>query len=390
MTQTEKQNVPKLRFPGFEEEWENKTLGDFFTFKNGVNADKSAYGRGRKFINVLDIISDRPITSDSIIGSVDISDKEFAKNEVRYGDILFQRSSETREEVGQSNIYCDREQSATFGGFVIRGRPIVDIESEFFHKLLKTAHVRKDMTARSGGSTRYNVGQESLSLVPINIAPTDTEQRKIASFLGSVDEKIDQLSRKKALLEDYKKGCMQQIFSQEIRFKEDQGNDFPDWEEKRLGEVLKVGSGRDYKHLNKGDIPVYGTGGLMTYVDDFIYDGESVCIGRKGTIDKPTLIEGKFWTVDTLFYTHSFKNSLPKFIYAVFQGINWQIHNEASGVPSLSKSTIEKLKINLPHPDEQRKIADFLSALDTKIDLVAQELEHARTFKKGLLQQMFV
>ena len=128
----------------------------------------------------------------------------------------------------------------------------------------------------------------------------------------------------------------------------------------------------------------------MTYVDEFLYDGESVCIGRKGTIDKPVLLNGKFWTVDTLFYTHSFRDSLPRFVYAIFQQINWKVHNEASGVPSLSKSTIEKLKVSLPHPAEQRKIADFLSALDRKIDLVAQELTHARSFKAGLLQQMFV
>ena len=153
MTQPETQNVPTLRFPEFDGDWESKTLGEFFTFKNGVNADKSAYGTGRKFINVLDIISEAPITSDNIIGSVEISDREFEKNEVRYGDILFQRSSETREEVGQSNVYVDHENTATFGGFVIRGRPGTTIEPEYFHNLLKTWRVRKDMTARSGGST---------------------------------------------------------------------------------------------------------------------------------------------------------------------------------------------------------------------------------------------
>ena len=240
-----------------------------------------------------------------------------------------------------------------------------------------------------GAKNDMKINNDRVLIDPVS-SPSLSEQRKIAEFLEAVDERIAQVTRKKALLEDYKKGCMQQLFSQSIRFKDDQGNDFPDWEEKRLGEVLTIGSGKDYKHLEAGEIPVYGTGGLMTHVDEFLYDGESVCIGRKGTIDKPALVEGKFWTVDTLFYTHSFKNALPRFIYAVFQQINWQVHNEASGVPSLSKSTIERLKITLPHPDEQQKIADFLSAIDTKIDLVAQELEQAKTFKKGLLQQMFV
>lgn len=89
----------------------------------------------------------------------------------------------------------------------------------------------------------------------------------------------------------------------------------PEWEELPMNKLLSIGSGKDYKHLSNGYIPVYGSGGYMLSVDDFLYDGESVCIGRKGTINKPLYLTGKFWTVDTLFYTHSFKNCLPKFIY---------------------------------------------------------------------------
>ena len=183
---------------------------------------------------------------------------------------------------------------------------------------------------------------------------------------------------------------MQQIFSQELRFKEDNGNDFADWEEKKLGEVLKIGSGRDYKHLNNGNIPVFGTGGLMTMVDQYLYDGQTVCIGRKGTIDKPMFYDGKIWTVDTLFYTHSFKDVIPKFIYYSFQLINWKEYNEASGVPSLSKSTIEKIFFKFPSLKEQIKIVNFLSAIDEKINQCQGQIEKTAVWKKGLLQQMFV
>ena len=116
--------IPKLRFPEFEGEWENKKLGRLLTFKNGLNASKEQYGRGVKFINVLDIITNDYITYDNIIGQVDVSPKEIDKNKVEYGDILFQRSSETREDVGQANVYLDRNQVAVFGGFIIRGRKI--------------------------------------------------------------------------------------------------------------------------------------------------------------------------------------------------------------------------------------------------------------------------
>jgi type I restriction enzyme S subunit len=174
-----------------------------------------------------------------------------------------------------------------------------------------------------------------------------------------------------------------------LRFKDDDGQEFPKWEKKNISEILKIGSGKDYKKLASGDIPVYGTGGYMLSVNDYLYDGESVCIGRKGTIDKPVLLSGKFWTVDTLFYTHSFVASAPKFIYALFQNIDWKNYNEASGVPSLSKSTIEKIEVFMPSLPEQTKIANFLTAVDEKITLLTKKAELLSQYKKGVMQQIF-
>ena len=156
-----------------------------------------------------------------------------------------------------------------------------------------------------------------------------------------------------------------------------------------LGKMLKIGNGRDHKHLAEGEHPVYGTGGYMRSVNDYLYDGESVCIGRKGTIDKPMFLDGKFWTVDTLFYTHSFEYCLPIFIYLVFQKIPWQNHNAASGVPSLSKTTIENIEATFPKVPEQQKVADCLGSLDDLISAHSQKLEALRQHKQGLLQQLF-
>ena len=171
----------------------------------------------------------------------------------------------------------------------------------------------------------------------------------------------------------------------QLRFPEFEG----EWKKKKLGELLTIGSGRDYKHLGKGDIPVFGTGGLMTKVDSFLYDGETVCIGRKGTIDKPMFFKGKIWTVDTLFYTHSFKNAQPRFVFNLFQRVNWKQHNEAGGVPSLSKSTIEQIYLNIPTLPEQQKIASFLSAVDEKIQQLSRKKELLEQYKKGVMQQLF-
>lgn len=162
------------------------------------------------------------------------------------------------------------------------------------------------------------------------------------------------------------------------------------WIPNKIDHVCKIGNGRDYKHLSAGNIPVYGSGGYMTSVDKFLYDGESVCIGRKGTIDKPIFLTGKFWTVDTLFYTYAFHKCLPKFLYLIFQQINWYKYNEAGGVPSLLKTTIGNINIFIPNNEnEQKKIVDCFSSLDDLINAVADKIETLKEYKKGLMQQLF-
>ena len=170
-----------------------------------------------------------------------------------------------------------------------------------------------------------------------------------------------------------------------LRFKEFNTS----WNQEQIGNILTIGSGRDYKHLSYGEVPVFGTGGLMTYVDEFLHNGETVCIGRKGTIDKPFYYSGKIWTVDTLFFTHSFTKVLPKFVLNLFLNINWKEHNEASGVPSLSKSTIEKIEVFYPDSREQTKIADFFSAIDEKIILLNKQYDLLCQYKKGMMQKIF-
>ena len=179
-------NFPNLRFPGFEGDWEVKKLGELLEFKNGINASKEQYGKGVKFINVLDILNNDFITYENIIGKVDVDANIIEKFSVQYGDILFQRSSETREEVGTANVYLDKTNNATFGGFVIRGKKVGDYNPIFFNKLLKTNSARESITSKSGGSTRFNVGQEILSSIVLCF-PTLLEQQKIASFLSLID-----------------------------------------------------------------------------------------------------------------------------------------------------------------------------------------------------------
>ena len=162
-----------------------------------------------------------------------------------------------------------------------------------------------------------------------------------------------------------------------------------DWEVKEIGSLLKIGNGRDYKHLHWGDVPVFGTGGLITYVDDCLYDGDTVCIGRKGTIDKPLFHSGKLWTVDTLFYTYSFNDCVPKFIFYLFNTIAWREYNEATGVPSLSQNIISKINVGIPKLiKEQTAIATALSDMDSLISALNKKIVKKRAIKQGLMQQL--
>ncbi len=136
------------------------------------------------------------------------------------------------------------------------------------------------------------------------------------------------------------------------------------WQRVRLGDILTLKHGRDYKNFKLGNIPVYGSGGYMLSINNFLHNGESVCIGRKGTIDKPIYLNGKFWVVDTLFYSYSFKKSIPKFIFYAFSIIKWSNYNEATSVPSLTKMTISNIEIPLPPLNEQITIANILSDVD--------------------------
>ena len=160
------------------------------------------------------------------------------------------------------------------------------------------------------------------------------------------------------------------------------------WAHKKLRDCLTIGNGFDYKHLKMGEIPVFGTGGIMTYVDDYLYDGKTVCIGRKGTINKPIYHEGKIWTVDTLFYTHSFVDVDPLFIYYSFCNINWDRYNEATGVPSLSKETIYKIEIPVPTLPAQRHIAAILSSADKVIASTQKVIAKYKQMKQGLMEDL--
>ncbi|MEB6612565.1 restriction endonuclease subunit S [Staphylococcus pasteuri] len=177
----------------------------------------------------------------------------------------------------------------------------------------------------------------------------------------------------------------EQINTPKLRFPE-----FRDeWESKEFKDIIKINSGKDYKHLNIGKYPVYGTGGYMLSVSDYLYKNDAIGIGRKGTINKPYLLKGPFWTVDTLFYCTPLANNDLSFLLNLFRKVNWKKYDESTGVPSLSKVTISKIKCKVPTISEQEKIGTFFSKLDRQIELEEEKLELLEQQKRGYMQQIF-
>ena len=300
------------------------------------------------------------------------------KSQLKKGDILIARHGSN----GHGVIY-DKNDEANSLNFVI----VHLIDNEYLNSYLvyclDTNIVREQIEAATAGSTQKVINTKAIGelIVP---KPNILEQQRIASALTSIDNLISSLGKLIEKKKNIKQGTMQQLLTGKIRLKE-----FNEpWVEKKLGELFEIGNGKDYKNLKSGPIPVFGTGGLMTYVNEYLYDGETICIGRKGTIDKPQYHKGKIWTVDTLFYTYRFKDINVKYLYYLSTTINWNEYNTATGVPSLTSQNILKIKVVLPLEEEQQAIATILTKMDDEITALEAKKAKYEAIKQGMMQQL--
>ena len=376
--------APTLRFKEFDGDWTLASLNQLSSkIGDGIHATPKYDENGTiPFINGNNLVNGQIIINGN---TKRINTEEFQKyNQILSDQTLFLSINGT---IGNLAFY--KNEQILLGKSVCFINLKNDIDKKFIYLLLQSPQLTKTFNSELTGTTIKN-----LSLATVRNSefyyPREKEQTKIATFLSAVDEKISQLTQKHQLLSQYKQGMMQKLFSQQIRFKSDDGSEFGEWEILKFKDVITIKYGKDYKKLKDGNIPVLGTGGILRYVESYLYDGESILIGRKGTIDKPQFISGKFWTVDTLFYTEIGEKIRPKFAFQQLLLVNWLNLNEATGVPSLNTTSIGNIELKVPCLEEQTKIANFLSSIDQKIEVTAQQIEQAKQWKKGLLQQMFV
>ena len=375
---------PKLRFKEFDDDWSPYVLKDFVSFRKGKGISKADISENgiNECIRYGELYTTYGQVIDHIHSKTNVSKSECILSKA--GDVIIPASGETQIDIATAS--CVLHDDIILSGDL---NILSHEENGSWLAYYLSSAKKLEIAQLAQGNSVVHLYSSQLKDLKIN-KPSKEEQTKIASFLSAVDEKISQLTKKHELLSQYKQGMMQKLFSQQVRFKADDGSEFGEWDQLKFKDVIKIKYGKDHKKLDDGDIPVLGTGGVMRYVDSYLYEGESILIGRKGTIDKPRFISGKFWTVDTLFYTEIGEKILPKFAFQQLLLVNWLNLNEATGVPSLNTTSIGNIELKVPCLAEQTKIANVLSAIDQKIEVVSKQIEQAKTWKKGLLQQMFI
>ena len=379
---------PALRFKGFTDPWEQRKLDEIANFSKGVGYSKNDLCEEGTPIILYGRLYTKYETS---IFDVDTFVKEKAGSVYsKGGEVIVPASGETAEDISIASVVV--KPGILLGGDLNIVSPTTEYDSAFLALTISSGAAHEYLSSLAQGKSVVHLHNADIQSVSAKF-PTKREQEKIHLLFGKIDTLITLHQRKYEKLVNIKKSMLDKMFPQngasvpEIRFKS-----FTDpWEQRKLGEMVDVCSGMDYKHLSEGDIPVYGTGGYMLSVNKALsYDRNAVGIGRKGTIDKPYILKAPFWTVDTLFYAIPKDSKNIDFTFDVFQKVDWKKKDESTGVPSLSKIAINETSISTPSKLEQERIGSFFRNLDTLITLHQRKLEKLQNIKKSCLEKMFV
>ena len=380
--------LPKLRFREFSGDWESKKLGEFLieskikgsTGENSKKLTVKLWGKG--------IVAKKEILK----GSSSTQYYVRKSGQLMYGKLDFLNCA-----FGIVPKYLDGYESTI-------DSPAFDVKNAnanfLLNKITQKNFYKKYGDIADGSRKAKRVHSETFLNMDINI-PSLKEQEKIASFLSLVDEKINLQDKKLENLKNYKKGIMSKIFKRELRFKDNNGNDYPNWEEKKLGEVVECLDNKR-KPLNsnerdsiKGNIPYYGANGIVDFINDYIFNEDIILLAEDGgnfddfaTRPIAQFVTGKSWVNNHAHVLRTKYNTKFIFYSLVHKDIRKYINGTSRS--KLNKSDMLDIKINLPCLDEQIKISSFLTLIDEKIEKEAKKLDLLNDYKKGLLQKMFV
>ena len=403
--------VPKLRFKNFSQALINGPFEQYIkSSKYGPRFDANDYDLNGnvKTIRGTDVALDATIKYEQV-PIANLPQKLIDEHQLQEGDILMI----TTADCGLSAVFEKQEIPFIASAYAVRIVLKNSLDSLWVKYYLQTQHIVNEVNKYVRKGTLSNLPLSDISKFSFTV-PALEEQTKIATFLSAVDEKISQLTQKHELLSQYKQGMMQKLFSQQIRFKADDGSEFGEWEEKKLGEVGENIIGLTYSPT---DVTNDGTGILVLrssnikegrldksdkvrvnkkIQDKIIVQPNDILIctrnGSQRLIGKSVIINddevmtfGAFMSVYRSKYNRfiAYLMQTPWFFEQVQMNLGARINQITTG-------TLNEFTFDFPCLEEQTKIANFLSAIDQKIEVVAQQIEQAKQWKKGLLQQMFV
>ena len=407
---------PKLRFKADDgsdfPNWEEKTLVELCEpLTYGMNAAATKFDGENRYIRITDIDDETHafLSNDVVSPSGELDDKYLVKK----GDILLAR---TGASTGKSYLYHPKDGKLFYAGFLIKAHVLPSSDDYFIYSQTLTDRYGKWVKTTSMRSGQPGINANEYASYSFSV-PSLPEQRKIAGLLSAVDDVISAQEAEVAAWQERKKGVMQKLFSQEVRFKADDGSDFPDWEEKTLGELGCFCSGVGFSERYQGhanlpvnvykvsDMNISGNEREMLRANNTV--DESILKKMKTeAIDQPSIIFAKVgaaifaerkriarkpFIVDNnmMVFTPNDENDF-EYIYWLTLTLRFASRAQIGALPSYNASDISGFVVNIPSLPEQRKIADCLASLDDVIAKAKDELDAWRELKKGLLQQMFV
>ena len=392
-------NIPKLRFPEFSGEWEEKKLSDFMTRLTRKNSNNE---------------SSRALTISSVDGLIDQG--EFFKKQIaskdtsgyyllKKGDFAYNKSYSVGYDYG-SIKRLDRYEDGVVSTLYICMTLTSDTNSDYLTQYFDSMKWNKSVSEISAEGARnhglLNIPTESFFQTKHFLAPTLAEQQKIADFLSNVDSIITAETKILNILQKKKKALMQKLFTRQLCFKSDDGTDFPAWEEKKLGECVEILDSQrkpiesKERANRKGIYPYYGASGIIDYIDDYLFEGESILLGEDGAniINRNSrlafIATGKYWVNNHAHIMKANADNLNHFICEYLESLDYSKICAGSAQPKLTQDVIRNLTIKAPCKEEQQKIADCLSSLDSLIQTQQKVVTTWQQRKKALLQQMFI
>ncbi|MFA4814629.1 MAG: restriction endonuclease subunit S [Candidatus Gracilibacteria bacterium] len=387
VSQSDRKKIPKLRFPGFEGEWEEKEMREISMIYDGTHQTPKYVNEGIKFVSVENIGNieqvDKFITREAF-------EKDF-KIRPQRDDILMTRI--TAGIIGATAIVRTNDPLGYYVSLaLIRKKEGVTVD--FLNQLIHGNRFKHELHKRIihvAFPKKINLGDIGRCSVFI---PNTAEQQKIADFLTSIDQWIETLRVQKETLEAYKKEMTKEIFTQEIRFKNDDGKEFPEWKEKRLGEIAYITTGSSNREDSTvdGDYTFFDRSEDIRASSRYLFDTEAIIVAGEGQEFRPKYFVGKFDLHQRTYAIMNFKNSLSEFMF-YYISYNRKYFNKmavGSTVPSLRLPMFNNMPISLPITEEQQKIADFLTSIDRLMEAKQKQITQAEQWKKGLMQNLFV